>query len=96
MALIPCPDCGREISDAAPSCLGCGRPMHSFTPTTPVVIEQTSKKWKAGILWGLGITVVSFFMGGAFPEAIAVYAVLTLLGIITLVVSLVGAWWNHS
>lgn len=25
MALIKCVDCGREISDAAPTCLGCGR-----------------------------------------------------------------------
>lgn len=31
MAVVNCPDCGREISDAAPACVGCGRPM-----TTPV------------------------------------------------------------
>lgn len=27
MALVHCPDCGRHISDAAPMCIGCGRPM---------------------------------------------------------------------
>lgn len=27
MALISCPDCGKQISDQAPSCIGCGRPM---------------------------------------------------------------------
>ena len=27
MPLIACPDCGRQISDAAPVCIGCGRPM---------------------------------------------------------------------
>jgi hypothetical protein len=27
MPLINCPDCARQISDAAPVCLGCGRPM---------------------------------------------------------------------
>lgn len=26
MPLIECPDCGKQISDAAPACLGCGRP----------------------------------------------------------------------
>lgn len=26
MPLIDCPDCGREISDAAPRCIHCGRP----------------------------------------------------------------------
>lgn len=32
MALIACPDCGRQISDAAPLCIGCGRPMGGATP----------------------------------------------------------------
>jgi hypothetical protein len=27
MALIQCPDCGRQVSDVAPSCPGCGRPL---------------------------------------------------------------------
>jgi|GEM_PF-1950083 len=26
MGLLACPDCGRQVSDAAPSCPGCGRP----------------------------------------------------------------------
>ena len=28
MPLITCPDCKREISDSAPACPGCGKPMH--------------------------------------------------------------------
>lgn len=27
MALTKCPDCGKSISELAPTCLGCGRPM---------------------------------------------------------------------
>ena len=27
MPLVTCPDCGKAISDAAPLCIGCGRPM---------------------------------------------------------------------
>jgi hypothetical protein len=27
MALVTCPDCGREVSDLAPACPNCGRPM---------------------------------------------------------------------
>ena len=33
MALIHCPDCGREVSDQAPSCVGCGRPIAEARPT---------------------------------------------------------------
>ena len=29
MALISCPDCGKQISDQAPACIHCGRPMLS-------------------------------------------------------------------
>lgn len=27
MALITCPDCGREVSDRAPACPSCGAPI---------------------------------------------------------------------
>jgi hypothetical protein len=27
MALIPCPECRREVSDKAPACPGCGYPI---------------------------------------------------------------------
>jgi hypothetical protein len=33
MALVACPDCGKQISEAAPTCVGCGRPA----PSTPKV-----------------------------------------------------------
>lgn len=32
MALIKCPECGREISDKAVSCPGCGCPVEAFAP----------------------------------------------------------------
>lgn len=31
MALITCPDCGKSVSDAAPACIHCGRPL-AFAP----------------------------------------------------------------
>lgn len=31
MALLTCPDCRREVSDLAPACPGCGRPLQSST-----------------------------------------------------------------
>ncbi|MDM7998834.1 MAG: zinc-ribbon domain-containing protein [Dehalococcoidia bacterium] len=38
MALIKCPDCGNDISDIAPTCPRCGRPM-----STPATVETTSQ-----------------------------------------------------
>lgn len=32
MALVECPDCGKNISDAAPACIHCGRPMTVLAP----------------------------------------------------------------
>lgn len=32
MPLVTCPDCERQISDAAPSCVGCGRPISTVAP----------------------------------------------------------------
>lgn len=28
MALKPCPECGKQVSDRAPTCPGCGTPIH--------------------------------------------------------------------
>lgn len=44
MALIKCPDCGRDISDAAPVCLGCGRPIAAQGGVLPVAQPPEKKK----------------------------------------------------
>lgn len=35
MSLIPCADCGREISSLASACIHCGRPMHAGAAPGP-------------------------------------------------------------
>lgn len=39
MALVTCPDCRREVSDAAPNCPQCGRPLHS----APIADHQAKR-----------------------------------------------------
>src|SRR4051794_20883513 len=34
MALLPCPDCGRQVSSEAPSCPQCNRPIAPRHPAT--------------------------------------------------------------
>lgn len=42
MALITCPECGKQISDKAPACIHCGYPMQEQPTAAPTV--PTSKK----------------------------------------------------
>lgn len=39
MALIACPECGREVSTAAASCPNCGTPLRGSAPETVVARE---------------------------------------------------------
>ncbi len=42
MALLACPDCNSEVSDQAPACPKCGRPIAGVAPTPPAAAAQTS------------------------------------------------------
>ena len=65
MALITCPDCGKELSDQAPTCPNCGRPFREAQPQVappqakPQVIKKSSSNSGCiGIIFGLIILVV--------------------------------------
>ena len=68
MALIKCPECGKEVSDKAKSCIHCGYPINvSKIKTNDEIIEQTKQKKKIGlivfiilIILGIGIGVFSY------------------------------------
>jgi hypothetical protein len=82
---MKCPDCGREVSDSAPACPQCARPMRTGPPplvaTTPeplpsqpsVVVQTQSKstRFVFGCLAAVIIGVVGFFLVG-FIAAIAI------------------------
>jgi hypothetical protein len=44
VALIKCPDCGKDVSDVAPSCPNCGRPIMQTGPATEHVGPATEVK----------------------------------------------------
>lgn len=48
MALMKCPECGREVSTAAPACPHCGYPINK-QPERPVQYETTTVKIRC---WG--------------------------------------------
>jgi hypothetical protein len=60
MALIRCPDCSKEVSDAAPKCPGCGSPMTAAPAParvlSPVVRRPTNRTLQQdrSVVWTVG------------------------------------------
>lgn len=97
MALIKCSECSKDISDKANSCPFCGNPLR------PVLIEKTGKKWKKLKLIAWLVIVFSFFgftwgfNNGGFQNPLAGASfTFGFIGIITLIVAKLGAWWHHK
>lgn len=67
MALIHCPECGREISDKASACPGCGYPIApDSTASTNAALEAARERDKkflkqAGLVLLLGIIAILLF-----------------------------------
>lgn len=67
MALINCPECNKEISDTAASCLGCGAPIAASAPTRGSTVPYTdhevavmlSKKKKTSHLLHLVLSILT-------------------------------------
>lgn len=56
MALMRCPECGREVSSAAASCPGCGHPIRA----SAVLATEPYRKWSPGVA-----ALLSFLIPGA-------------------------------
>ena len=48
MALIKCPECGKQVSDKAQSCPNCGYPLKAEIKNPPTFTEDLTKVKKAG------------------------------------------------
>jgi len=80
MALIDCPDCGRKVSDKAPNCPQCGKPMAMLAGKA----VQTTRK--GGKYEGIGFVLI---VGGIFTS-FAYLGFGLLLIVIGFIVFLVG------
>lgn len=65
MPLINCPDCGRGVSDSAPTCPGCGRPIAgALSPQTPQPETKDSKGFIIAMSIVLGLFALLLLVGG--------------------------------
>ena len=74
MALITCPDCGKQLSDQATACPNCG---HPFRVGTPAKVEDTNAKGFLG-------------KPGTGTHTLNVTCAVILVGIVLLVVLMVA------
>lgn len=103
--LVPCPDCGHQVSRNAPACPHCGSPLQART------IEQTGKRYKAVQLAGwltcsLGLACASLvvLMGPDPSEGAPLGRILAFMlaagvvsiGILLVVAAKTVAWWYHG
>lgn len=59
MALIKCPECGKEISDKAITCPNCAYPIADSTPTGMVRIKMSAVKASTGLGGSQQVTMTS-------------------------------------
>jgi len=91
--LTRCPDCAHQVSTRATSCPKCGRPISAQ------VIEATSKKWKAGQVYGwimmlFGLIVMCFASLGNQFMSMGLWVIV--FGVIIVFVSRISAWWENG
>ncbi len=73
MALIKCPDCGREVSDRADKCPSCACPLNQDIPASSETVKSGTQRATASYDIGGGVgfagfilAVVGGFMTGSF------------------------------
>lgn len=89
MAVVTCPDCGRQVSDQAQACPQCARPLASSVQT----IEQTNKQWKI-LKIASGVMVIGGLTGMAWSVGLGAFVAGT--GFIAYLVASAGAYWSNG
>ena len=59
MAMIKCPECGKDVSDKAKSCPHCGCPIESLSPSGTVKIKVSVLKAPTGLNGNQTVSIFS-------------------------------------
>jgi uncharacterized membrane protein YvbJ len=69
MALTPCPACGKDVPNQAPTCPHCGHPIGGLIRVSPpqaIIVEQPKSagsvsRWRI-VLWMIPVAIVLLFL----------------------------------
>jgi uncharacterized membrane protein YvbJ len=99
MALIKCPECGKEISDKAEQCPKCACPIDSQQGKVET-IELTGKKWKMQLILSAVLIILAVISGvvsyitGHYSIALVSITFIA-IGLIWLLAVKFYIWWYH-
>ena len=107
MALINCPECGKQVSDTAAACPNCGAPVGSESQSAGaalVTTQETSKKLKlhtiiSAIMFWIGIFGSYFVMKShstEYPINTLFFFYLLAIGSIWYLYTKIKIWWHHK
>lgn len=97
MPLIACPDCQKEVSDAAASCPNCGHPIGSPTDRSrserTLTTQATGKTAKGQQLLAVLVLIIGVFLYGQDQQ---VGLTVVLIGIAWFIGARIYAWWHYG
>ena len=107
MALVKCPECGREVSDQADACPQCGHPIArtegASSPGGAQTMERTSKALKKQQVYslllslgGLGAAIVGGGLEPPSPVTLLIGILASIIGFLWYVVIRAKIWWHHG
>ena len=96
MALITCPECGKEMSDQADACPHCGFAVRRQ------VVEATVRRYKRHHLaWMLlfltgSVLTIRGISNHFEPVEMSLGFLLGTVSFIAMILSAIRAWWTHA
>lgn len=96
MALIGCPECGREVSSSASTCPACAYPLVALTPTVPpqAVSKPEKHQW-----WKIAVPLVGRVLFGIILIGVGIEeedSVAAVVGGTAIAVSAIPAWYRSK
>jgi membrane protein involved in colicin uptake len=95
MALIECPECGREVSSSAEACLACAYPVAARIPAVGDGVGAREPR----VLWKVALSILARVALGGFLAAVGggeEGSVAAVIGGLTIATSAIPTWYRDK